>query len=153
MSIYTKELRRGNYLYNHLNEIKEVDYIGDTVGLKNEIGGTDKYQINPIFSGNINDLKPIPLSEDILLKCGANKSSIENPFFSHFDFHFSRNRHISVSNPGTPNEMVMLVERKEGKQPTVIVLRNYDYDGKTYLHDLQNIFHSASKGQELKIEL
>lgn len=52
-----------------------------------------------------------------------------------------RNRQISIGCVGTPNEMVWLQEVDEDKKTVndLICLRNFDYDGKTYAHHIQNI--------------
>jgi hypothetical protein len=69
--IDAKELRIGNLIYDAFDDVLPVDYIyKDVIGLLNGAGGTDKYQDNPIISGDINDLKPIPLTEEWLTKFG-----------------------------------------------------------------------------------
>lgn len=69
-TIKATDLRVGNFIYDHKNKKKEVAYVGETIGLFNKIGGTQKYQYDPIFSGDINDLKPIPLTPKILKQYG-----------------------------------------------------------------------------------
>lgn len=65
-----KELRCGNYVIGATGEVQEVAYVGETIGLHNKIGGTDKYQKMPIISFDIDHLKPVPLSPEILEKAG-----------------------------------------------------------------------------------
>jgi len=65
-----KSLRIGNLILDHTGTIREVAYIGDTIGLKNDSGGTDKYQKDLIISGDIGKLKGVPLIGEILLKIG-----------------------------------------------------------------------------------
>jgi hypothetical protein len=65
-----RELRLGNWVLDHEGEPKQVAYVGETIGLHLEQGGTQKYQHNPILSGDILDLKPIPLTSEILEKVG-----------------------------------------------------------------------------------
>jgi len=71
--VYAQELRINNWLLDGQSIMRQVEYVGATIGLKNDIGGTDKYQKNPVFSYDIEMLNPVPLSEDILLKCGFEK--------------------------------------------------------------------------------
>ena len=42
-------------------------------------------------------------------------------------YNLGRERHLSASSVGTPNEMLFIVDQSE--QENVIVLWNYDYDG------------------------
>lgn len=65
-----EELRIGNYVLGASGEMQRVAYITECIGLHNNIGGTDKYQKNPIFSYDINDLRPIPLTPEILERYG-----------------------------------------------------------------------------------
>lgn len=67
-----KSLRLGNILKDHKGRLREVAYITECVGLKNDIGGVDKYQKDPITSYDIETLSYVDLSEDILLKAGFN---------------------------------------------------------------------------------
>lgn len=67
-----KSLRLGNILKDHKGNLREVAYITECVGLKNDIGGVDKYQKDPITSYDIETLSYVDLSEDILLKAGFN---------------------------------------------------------------------------------
>ena len=64
------ELRIGNWILDHEGKPRQVEYIGETIGLINDIGGTNKYQHNPIFSGNIADLNPMPITPEALEKAG-----------------------------------------------------------------------------------
>lgn len=62
--INIRELRNKNWLSDKDNIPRQVDYIGDVVGLFNTIGGVDRYQKNPILSNNIDDLNPIPFTTE-----------------------------------------------------------------------------------------
>lgn len=65
-----------------------------------------------------------------------------------------QNRHISIGCINTPNEMIWLCEKSmtnDNEITDLICLRNYDYDGYTPVHVLQNIYHSI-KGEELTIK-
>jgi len=95
--------------------------------------------------------QPIPLSPDILEKAGFYQLphfTVQNSWI----ISIGRDRFITVACVGTPNEMVFLTEEVPPEVKAVIVIRNYDYDGKTYLHDIQNIYKDFTK-QELTITL
>ncbi len=46
--LQANELRIGNIVFDHLGSPRRVAYIGETIGLYNEDGGTNKYQQNPV---------------------------------------------------------------------------------------------------------
>lgn len=96
------------------------------------------------------DINPIPLTEQILLKCGFEKL----PHFTVMNsliFKLGRNRELSLGCVGTPNEMLFLNEVDNEDNPTkvndLVCIHNFDYDGKLYLHKIQNIV--AIFGKEL----
>ena len=96
---------------------------------------------------NTNDFKGIPLTAELLLdRCGF----AQLPHFTILNsliFDLGRGRFLSVACVGTPNEMLFITDDNKA----VIVLRNYDYDGKTYLHHIQN-FIFALTGTELTLK-
>lgn len=97
------------------------------------------------------DYDPIPLTPDILLRCGF----AQMPHFTIgniMDIKLGRSRTLSVSCVGSPNEMVFIIEEEITKVKNIIVARNYDYDGKTYLHHLQNLYTDFTT-QELIIDM
>lgn len=97
-----------------------------------------------------NELQPIPLSAEILVKCGFVK--IPHLIYnSAFDYNLGRGRYLSINDCGTPNEVWFLTEREDKNVLSIVTIKNYDYDGRTYLHQLQNIL--SSLGQPLTIEL
>lgn len=67
------ELRVGNWVLGKNNTPRKVAYVGETIGLYNRAGGTDKYQHNPIISNNIDELRGIPLTDEIVLKSNIDK--------------------------------------------------------------------------------
>jgi hypothetical protein len=94
-------------------------------------------------------LKPIPLTEEWLLKFAFYQmphNTIQNSFMKNI----GRGRVISVGCVGTPNEMVFITDENGEKVENIITARNFDYDGKTYVHQLQNIYFALT-GQELTI--
>lgn len=57
-------------------------------------------------------------------------------------YELGRNRQISISCLGTPNEMVFILEvneKEKRKIDDLVVLRNYDYDGYTSFEDLKKL--------------
>ena len=93
--------------------------------------------------------KPILLSHYIMKKC---KGFYQLPNFTiqnSWMYNLGRDRFLSIACVGTPNEIVFLTEEQAPEVKSLIVLKNYDYDGKTYLHQIQNIIFDLS-GQELK---
>jgi len=57
--IKANELRLGNWVFDPEGEMSTVNAIGKT-----------NYSLDNFYHGHIDDIKPIPLTEDILLKCG-----------------------------------------------------------------------------------
>lgn len=82
--------------------------------------------------------KPIPLTPEILLKCGF-ESVPHYTVMGSMTFKIGRGRVLSIGCVGTPNEILFITEEE-----SIIVLHNFDYDGKLYLHRLQNIIHSLA---------
>jgi hypothetical protein len=154
--INTDELRRNNWLYDHDGRHRQVYSIShDYVSLDLGNMSTQIYQRNPIISPDIDLLKPIPLDEEILLKCGFEKVphfTVMNSMY----INLIRDKKLSVGCVGTPNEMLFLHEVNTDdrrKTEDLIGIHNFDYDGKLYLHTLQNYYYFLSGGQELEIEL
>lgn len=88
--------------------------------------------------------KCIPLTEEILLKMGF--KLVETAIITRtMQIDLGRDRWLSVSCTGTPNEAVYLSEEEAPVVKDIICLRNYDYDGKTYVHDIQNLFQDITK--------
>lgn len=129
----TSELMIGNLLrYKGTEYIATVDLIhGEKhFDCRDEFGS---------FTPN-GEYEPIPLTEDWLDKLGFESY----PHFTVMNSKFiklGRNRQISIGCAGTPNEMVYLQEVDVDKRTIndLICLRNFDYDGKTYVHQIQNI--------------
>jgi len=56
-------------------------------------------------------------------------------------FPLGRNRHLSFSNIGEPNEFLVIYEA-EGKEITdCVILRNYDYDGYTTVEEVKQLIN------------
>lgn len=138
-----EELRIGNWLLGAAGEAQRVAYITETIGLHNNIGGTDKYQENPIFSYDINDLKPIPLSPEILERYGFElytSTTIKDKPFIIFRKRTFRAKFIDGEFAG--------LSCNSGAT---------DVKHLKYLHQLQNLFYSVygyelTPSQELQIK-
>lgn len=132
-----KQLRLGNLILEN-GKITEVENLSN-----GKINHQNYHRENPIQ-------QPIPLTEEILLKVGFEKM----PHFTVMNsliYKLVRNSQLSIGCVGTPNEMLFITEVDDEDNPTkvddLICLHNFDYDGKLYLHKLQNIVDIF--GQEL----
>lgn len=140
MAILASELRIGNLIYDDSNTPLPVEYIHrDVVGLKNSMGGTDKYQTDPIISGDINKLSPIPLTEEWLVRFGFEKwkGELHKDCWSkaakfHIDF---------------VDGKILLQNRYDGR---LIVDFFNTLPHVKYVHQLQNLYHALT-GEELKV--
>jgi hypothetical protein len=153
-----KEIRLGNKLtdkfYDSFKTIITVDSINEKgVNLNIEDDGNfselAQHFIVPEYT--FDQLFGIPISPEILEKAGFEQHqhfTIQDIWFKNI----GRDMVISIACVGTPNEMVFITEEQPPEVKNVIVVRNYDYDGKTYLHHIQNIYQIFT-GQELNINL
>jgi hypothetical protein len=133
--IKASELRVGNWV---MWENEENEYWPLPIELGEEIDNAYKY-------------KPITLTSEILEMCGFSQLphfTVQNLW----NKNIGRDRVISIACVGTPNEIIFLNEEQPPEVKNIIVLRNYDYDGKTYLHQLQNLYFALT-GTELEINL
>lgn len=107
----------------------------------------DNFLMDETYEFDIQDISPIPLSEKLLLMTGF--EIIENLITGRqYQISIDRDRYISISGLGTCNEFVFLSDERDQNINDVIVLKNFDYDGKTYFHQLQNLY-SILTGKEL----
>lgn len=129
------ELRIGNWVETP-REAQRVDYIHkDIIGLENCIGGTDRYQVNPIWSGDIEDLKGVPLTEEWLVKFGFEKTvSDGRDAFKKGDLWFSKDG----------SKWDFWFQDDESGDIFSWGLRP------SYVHQLQNLYHSLT-GEELAV--
>jgi len=99
------------------------------------------------------EFEGIPLTSELLVRLGFETLPHANLLNSHIK-RIGRNRIISIGNVGTPNEMIWLCEVNATDDKVIndlVCVKNYDYDGYTHVHTLQNIHHSLT-GQELTIK-
>lgn len=67
--INIRELRIGNILITENGIPQPIGYITDElIGFRNDCGGIDKHQKNPIISFDIDKVEPLPLSEENILQ-------------------------------------------------------------------------------------
>lgn len=135
--INANELRIGNWV-RHTNTFANPLMQVIAKDFSNELSGDEFPQFDPI-----------PLTPEVLEACGFKKM----PHFTvgnNISISLGRDRVLSVSSAGTPNEMVFITEEQPPEVKNIIVARNYDYDGKTYVHHLQNIFSDLT-GHDLPI--
>lgn len=133
MKIPTSQLMIGNTL-----KYKGTEYLAtvDLIHGKKHFDCRDEFGS---FTPN-GEYEPIPLTPELLDDLGFETYPHMTVMNSKF-LKLGRNRQLSVGCVGTPNEMVFLQEVADDgmKINDLICLRNFDYDGKTYVHHLQNI--------------
>lgn len=145
--INKNELRIGNYITDIHSENKTpfaVTSIGKTIV---------RYGKRYSFSSKYQNIEPVWLTEEIILKCGFEKI----PHFTVTNsmvMDLGRGRYLSISDVDNCNQMTWLqcVEKDKRKITDLICVHNYDYDGWLYLHKLQNIYYALT-GKELNIKL
>lgn len=145
--VQPKELRIGNWTSLMGNVIAQVIEIRS-----NHIKSTykrDSTELPHTSTTSYNDVIPIPLTPEVLEKCKGFYQLQHFTIPNNWMYSLGRDRYISIACVGTPNEMVFLTEESQMEVKSVVVLRNYDYDGKTYLHQIQNIIFDLT-GQELE---
>jgi hypothetical protein len=132
--IKAEELRIGNTVLGATGEHQQVAYITECVGLHNNIGGTDKYQKDPIFSYDINDLQPIPLTGQILEQYGFKNTSYTKENYIGFKLMLDEYRFLHI----------------DRLNKTFVCLINDDVtlNRMHYLHELQNLYYALT-GTEL----
>lgn len=92
----------------------------------------------------------IPLTPEWLERMGF----IHNPIVlisRQYLIKLGRDRMLSVSDAGTPNEIVFIQEVDGKKVTDLVCIHNFDYDGKLHVHHLQNLFHALT-GKELEVK-
>ena len=134
--INPRELRIGNWLRDYYGIFRRVEYVGETVGLGNDMGGTDKYQHKPIFSKDLNDIHPIPLTESILIACGFKKRTYnyEYLFEEHSQMWFKYYSKLGAW------QLEVDTSHEGGYETDIATIKS--------LHQLQNLFYCLT-GEEL----
>ena len=141
------DLRIGNWIADH-NEEKRFFKV-------EQITYSDKSNVYYIHYNNgctkcqVKYLDPIPLSEEVLLKCGFEKYQWQNAMyiktvFGHLYLHFYKDRiitsfkSITYDYEGQKMKSLGFIGRKESVENII------------YLHQLQNLFYSLT-GEELEV--
>lgn len=138
-----RELRIGNWLL-FSNKIQPDKYINVCPKFFSSFSIENSLQVTPYYS-------PIPLTPEILEKAGF----VGLP---HFTIHkpmqisLGRDRLLSIADIGGGNEMMYVEDDDESPQRSIIIIHNRDYDGKIYLHKVQNVYKDLT-GEELEITL
>ncbi len=110
----------------------------------------EKLYSKSLIKMDYSNLKPIPLTEEWLLKFGAEK-------ISHFTVSNSiilklkRNLQLSFGNVGTPNFMVFIQEVDGKYISDLMCIHNFDYEKQMYVHQLQNLYFALT-GEELTLK-
>jgi len=146
------ELRMGNYF---LETGSKIIYKLDCFYGFGTVKPYQEYDDDMCF--DIDDISPIPLTEEILLKCGF--SVKKSPILDFYDISISWNetfKEISLSIE-QGNQYVYLREQNDElpndrMADNLICIFNGDIHGKLYLHRLQNIIHALTN-TELEINL
>lgn len=131
--INANELRIGNLCLDHNAEYHEVSI-------------KDFHRFNvPKMDGDYG-LYPIPLTEEILLKCGFEKEPMA--YRKSIDY-FGGGKKLTFSG----DYLYIVDSEKQNTIPTdIITLWNKDICKEFYLHQLQNLYFALT-GQELEINL
>lgn len=146
------ELRLGNYvLYNGQTAI--VSGINSPAPRKDK-NFDGKYIIELVLGGLINcipeELEPVILTEEILLKFGATKIP-HKIFTSNYELPLKRNISLYVTDIQTPNFMLGIIERdfETNQIEDLVYIHNWDYEKELHAHQLQNLIFTLT-GKELK---
>lgn len=133
--IKPNELRIGNYIYNHFDNILIVSQIVENKG--------DYYIhtnfINGLIAGNghINNKNPIPLAEDWLLKFNFKK-------FGEYEIYNSNDYDFQIDKSPNDDEYWCFIGRENKEQrPYCVKIK--------YVHQLQNLYFALT-GEELIIK-
>ena len=138
------------------NKISGLNMVQTVKGIAPHNPNQQGYEHLITVKENGNQYKPfeidgIALTPEILEKCGFKQLphfTVQNLW----NLSIGRDRIISVACVGTPNEMVFINEEQPPVVKNIIVARNYDYDGRTHLHQLQNLYFALT-GTELSITI
>lgn len=132
----TNELRRGN-LVNTNNEIMTVDTVG--VNSVTYIKETNRHGLLIHPFSEIKEVKPIPLTEEWLIKCG----------FSVTDENYAGKIYHIVKVGQFLNDDLMLVLWLRGEREGMIFRKSMQIK---HLHQLQNLYFALT-GEELEINI
>ncbi len=127
--IKANELKRNNYIFDRAGKILKIDWFEkNTICYKQEIEGVE---VHPLTE-DIKYLQPIPLTEEMLLRCGAKFNGSD----------------IIINNT------LVIEEAMAGEYfyTCGLGVKLNDKPMK-YLHQLQNWYYLHTGGEELEIKL
>lgn len=139
--IQANELRVGNWVIRENKRYGKVVYVGETIGIENECGGTDRHEKKPIWSSRIKKMKGIPLTKKNLELCGFSERG-EYDLFHH---PILKCRWVTKEITGSKIKKPFLRFDSTCKPP-------YTSTDVYFIHQLQNI-HFALTFKELEITL
>lgn len=125
--ITEQEIRFGNYLNYDNIAFKVVKIAPKFIGLDNEYDFEDY--------ADIKDIQPIPITEEILLKCGFEKLTTKSEGYNASSYSYRRGYSLIVC----LDDGIWSVSFWQGNE-------------KKYLHQLQNLFFALTN-EELEITL
>lgn len=135
-----RELRIGNYVSANINDIvRNIEIHAITTCGVSEYGGLKEPE-NPQSTYerkwiSVDAINPIPLTEDILLKCGF------KPYKSHFAGHWYENFYFELANL-RPDDDLWVVR----------IFKHHMPGSYKYLHQIQNLWRDVT-GEELEVKL
>jgi hypothetical protein len=118
-----KELRIGNLVNYHNDDYRIVLIAEDLIKIDIGFGAVQRFEKDPIYSPHLDDLKPIPLTKEWLLKFGVR--IIQGRYYLDDIIFFERN--LRVCRP--------------------LCTRDYI----KYVHQIQNLYFALT-GRELEIK-
>lgn len=135
-----KELRIGNY-------VRDIAASDQFFAKVKKISRTRCHY--GIFHSAYSDLKPIPITEEILLRCGFEKRAIGLDIcISNFPDHEFKRLVVDI-NQGI---LIRCGDKKHSRDlDELISIYNIDISGKIYLHRLQNLIFDLT-GKELEMK-
>lgn len=146
------ELRIGNYVYDNglVHRVVAIRTKEYNKWLCGDGSITATYN-GAYYNCTENEISPIPLTEEMLLKCGFEHIptfTVTNSMVKGL----GRGRWLSVGNVEGANQMIWLQSIEEDKITDLICLHNFDYDGRISLSKLQNLYFVLT-GEELEVKL
>lgn len=164
LAMKANELRIGNIVYvdNELCHPQLKDVLMKVVSIEQrrdlpeyaitiERVVRDKFDVNVDYGQLIRFVKPVPLTEKLLLECGFKNI----PHFTVTNskiLDIGRGRFLSIRDIENCNQMMFIHSIYNNKITDLVCVHNYDYDGWLHLHQLQNIYFILT-GEELKVNL
>lgn len=145
-----KKLQANEFRIGNLVKYEGNVYAIDSISKEFPTLNTMEFGVGVVDWDNI---EPIPLTEEWLVKFGFEPLPFAN-ILNSYNKSIGRNRILSVTNCGTPNEMIWICELNatdSEKIDDLVCIRNYDYDKYTHVHQLQNLYFTLTN-EELTLQ-